>query len=103
MALQGNSWSCSCENVWLGRWLRRWMREALQLHTSVVERGQTIRAVVRTITCLNADGSRQPLVELDEATPCRLIQGVNAAPKPVISLLLLLVTFLILPGLTLTR
>ena len=40
MALQGNSWSCSCENVWLGRWLRRWMREALQLHTSVVERGQ---------------------------------------------------------------
>ena len=43
MALQGNSWSCSCENVWLGRWLRRWMREALQLHTSVVERGQTIR------------------------------------------------------------
>ena len=34
MALQGNSWSCSCENVWLGRWLRRWMREALQLHTS---------------------------------------------------------------------
>ena len=27
MALQGNSWSCSCENVWLGRWLRRWMRE----------------------------------------------------------------------------
>ena len=43
------------------------------------------------------------LVELDEATPCRLIQGVNAAPKPVISFLLLLVTFIILPGLTLTR
>merc|ERR1719219_1909739 len=97
MALQGNSWSCSCENVWLGRWLRRWMREALQLHTSVVERGQTIRAVVRTITCLNADGSRQPLVELDEATPCRLIQGVNAATNlPVISYLLIL-TFLIPP------
>ena len=30
MALQGNSWSCSCENVWLGRWLRRWMREVEQ-------------------------------------------------------------------------
>ena len=95
MALQGNSWSCSCENVWLGRWLRRWMREALQLHTSVVERGQTIRAVVRTITCINSDGSKQPLVELDEATPCRLIQGVNAAnANPVISYLLILVTLL---------
>ena len=49
MALQGNSWSCSCENVWLGRWLRRWMREALQLHTSVVERGQVITSGVPCI------------------------------------------------------
>ena len=77
MALQGNAWSCSCENVWLGRWLRRWMREALQLHTSVVERGQTIRAVVRTITCRNSDGSERPLVELDSDTPCRTAQGVS--------------------------
>ena len=81
MALQGNSWSCSCENVWLGRWLRRWMREALQLHTSVVERGQTIRAVVRTITCRNSDGSEHPLIELDADTPCRLTQGVNSAEQ----------------------
>ena len=99
MALQGNSWSCSCENVWLGRWLRRWMREALQLHTSVVERGQvitsgvpciyffiqwkyfqTIRAVVRTITCKNSDGSERPLVELDRDTPCSLALGVSSAP-----------------------
>ena len=27
------------------------MREALQLHTSVVERGQTVRSLVNTITC----------------------------------------------------
>ena len=53
------------------------MREALQLHTSVVERGQTIRAVVRTITCKNSDGSERPLVELDSETPCQLQQGVN--------------------------
>ena len=72
MALQGNSWSCSCENVWLGRWLRRWMREALQLHTSVVERGQTIRAVVRTITCKTSEGGERPLLELDTDTPCQL-------------------------------
>ena len=82
MALQGNSWTCSCENVWLGRWLRRWMREALQLHTSVVERGQTIRAVVRTITCKNTDGSERPLVELDNDTPCLLALGVSSAWSP---------------------
>ena len=82
MALQGNSWTCSCENVWLGRWLRRWMREALQLHTSVVERGQTIRAVVRTITCKNTDGSERPLVELDNDTPCLLALGVSSAWTP---------------------
>ena len=57
------------------------MREALQLHTSVVERGQTIRAVVRTITCRNSDGSEQPLIELDADTPCRLTQGVNSAQR----------------------
>jgi hypothetical protein len=80
MALQGNAWSCSCENVWLGRWLRRWMREALQLHTSVVERGQTIRAVVRTIVCTDSDGTERPLVELDSDTPCRTA-GVSSAPR----------------------
>ena len=120
MALQGNSWSCSCENVWLGRWLRRWMREALQLHTSVVERGQTIRnglnilmtflrrfslffstrpgvnivskilmrhfrAVVRTITCNNTDGSERPLVELDSDTPCHYALGVSSARSQVTS------------------
>ena len=118
MALQGNSWSCSCENVWLGRWLRRWMREALQLHTSVVERGQTIRnklmifcwqfvvfylynyslnivvskilscdlrAVVRTITCNNTDGSERPLVELDSDTPCHYALGVSSARSLVTS------------------
>jgi len=77
MALQGNLWSCSCENIWLGRWLRRWMREALQLHTSVVERGQTIQAVVRTITCRQSDGSDRPIVELDINTPCLHKQGIN--------------------------
>ena len=81
MALQGNSWSCSCENVWLGRWLRRWMREALQLHTSVVERGQTIRAVVRTITCSDGAGGRRPLIELDSDTPCLHSQGVNRGAR----------------------
>ena len=55
------------------------MREALQLHTSVVERGQTIRAVVRTITCKNRDGSERPLVELDSDTPCHLALGVSSA------------------------
>ena len=55
------------------------MREALQLHTSVVERGQTIRAVVRTITCKNSDGSERPLVELDSETPCQLQQGVSGS------------------------
>ena len=55
------------------------MREALQLHTSVVERGQTIRAVVRTITCKNSDGSERPLVELDSETPCQLPQGVSSS------------------------
>ena len=80
MALQGNSWSCSCENVWLGRWLRRWMREALQLHTSVVERGQTIRAVVRTITCKTSDGGQKPLLELDTDTPCQLPPVSDGGP-----------------------
>ena len=56
------------------------MREALQLHTSVVERWQTIRAVVRTITCKNTDGSERPLVELDSDTPCLLALGVSSAP-----------------------
>ena len=95
--MQGNAWSCSCENVWLGRWLRRWMREALQLHTSVVERGQTIRAVVRTITCKNSDGSERPLLELDSDTPCQLLPVSGSEPsqprhhmKTVITCLLLL-------------
>ena len=43
MALQGNPLKCSCENTWLAKWLLRWMRETLQLHTSVVERGQSIQ------------------------------------------------------------
>ena len=60
------------------------MREALQLHTSVVERGQTIRAVVRTITCKNTDGSERPLVELDNDTPCLLALGVSSAWSPVV-------------------
>ena len=51
MALQGNPWSCSCENTWLSKWLLRWMRETLQLHASVVERSQNIQSIVRTITC----------------------------------------------------
>lgn len=98
MALQGNSWSCSCENVWLGRWLRRWMREALQLHTSVVERGQTIRAVVRTITCKNNDGSERPLVELDSETPCQLQQGVSGSwlAEPFNLNVILLITSLVI-------
>ena len=99
MALQGNSWSCSCENVWLGRWLRRWMREALQLHTSVVERGQTIRAVVRTITCKNSDGSERPLLELDTDTPCQLPPVSGSGPRrdlvTVISCLLLTLLLLL--------
>ena len=51
MALQGNPLKCSCENTWLAKWLLRWMRETLQLHTSVVERGQNIQSIVRKITC----------------------------------------------------
>ena len=51
MALQGNPLKCSCENTWLAKWLIRWMRETLQLHTSVVERGQSIQSIVRKITC----------------------------------------------------
>ena len=51
MALQGNPWKCVCQNTWLARWLLRWMRETLQLHTSVVERGQNVQSIVRTITC----------------------------------------------------
>ena len=51
MALQGNPLKCSCENTWLAKWLLRWMRETLQLHTSVVERGQSIQSIVRKITC----------------------------------------------------
>ena len=77
------------------------MREALQLHTSVVERGQTIRAVVRTITCKNSDGSERPLVELDDDTPCHLALGVSWAyptlsslPLPVTILTVLLVRWL---------
>lgn len=71
MSLQGNPWRCSCENVWLGSWLRRWMRETLQLHTSVVERGQEIQTVVRRITCTSPnddddDGFAVPLVELKQ-------------------------------------
>ena len=65
------------------------MREALQLHTSVVERGQTIRAVVRTITCKNSDGSERPLVELDDDTPCHLALGVSFAESTASSLPLL--------------
>ena len=96
MALQGNPWSCSCENVWLGRWLRRWMREALQLHTSVVERGQTIRAVVRTITCTNSDGSERPLLELDSDTPCQLELGVSRAEYITTNLQTVMISLLLL-------
>lgn len=70
MALQGNPWVCSCENVWLGAWLRRWMRETLQLHTSVVERGQNIQSIVRTIQCTAPSSDTMPLVELDIDTKC---------------------------------
>lgn len=78
MALQGNPWTCSCSNVWLGKWLRRWMREALQLHTSVVERGQSIQAVVRTITCTDHD-TQIPLVDLspDNCVKERQINAVG--------------------------
>ena len=74
------------------------MREALQLHTSVVERGQTIRAVVRTITCKNSDGSERPLVELDSETPCMLQQGVSGSwfAKPFDLTVILLITSLVI-------
>lgn len=92
MALQGNPWTCSCENVWLGVWLRRWMREALQLHTSVVERGQTVRSVVNTITCRS--GSEDiPLLDLDENTPCQTLE-LNSSPKSSLSSAALLVCIL---------
>ena len=51
LALQGNPWSCSCSNRWVGLWLRRWMRETLQLHTSGVERSHAIQDIVRGIKC----------------------------------------------------
>ena len=73
------------------------MREALQLHTSVVERGQTIRAVVRTITCKNSDGTVRPLVELDRETPCQLHKGVSRgciAKSLDLRVVLLLITIL---------
>ena len=74
------------------------MREALQLHTSVVERGQTIRAVVRTITCKNSDGSERPLVELDSETPCQLQQGVSSSwlPRSVDLTLIILLSSLVI-------
>lgn len=84
MALQGNPWTCSCDNVWLGKWLRRWMRETLQLHTSVVERGQAIQSVVRRITCRDGgdgdDARKIPLVDLDEDR-CRSEDEVSAAAR----------------------
>ena len=70
----------------------------MQLHTSVVERGQTIRAVVRTITCKNNDGSERPLVELDSETPCQLQQGVNCSwfAKPFDLTVILLIMSLVI-------
>ncbi|XP_059082371.1 chaoptin-like isoform X2 [Tigriopus californicus] len=81
LALQGNPWKCSCENVWLGEWLRRWMRETLQLHTSVVERGQTIQSIVRSISCLEPDQPDQmrSLVELDDNVKCYKEAEVSAS------------------------
>ena len=38
-----------------------------------------LRAVVRTITCTNTDGSQTPLLELDHDTPCQLDLGVSGA------------------------
>ena len=72
LALQGNPWRCSCENIWLGSWLRRWMRETLQLHTSVAERGQTIQSIVRTITCYDPENvlKKIPIVDLDTSVKC---------------------------------
>lgn len=98
LALQGNPWQCSCENVWLGVWLRRWMREALQLHTSVVERGQTVRSVVNTITCRSGD-SEMPLTELDEETPC--LAAVISSSSAAVASQLLLSTLLLLHALLL--
>ena len=83
MALQDNPWQCSCENVWLGEWLRRWMRETLQLHTSGVERGQSIQNIVRTITCTDPDfpGQKRPLVDLDRDVKCVQARAINAAAE----------------------
>ena len=67
MALQGNPWKCVCQNTWLARWLLRWMREALQLHTSVVERGQNVQSIVRTITCQTPVDPRMVMVTSSEA------------------------------------
>lgn len=105
LALQGNPWRCSCENTWLGLWLRRWMRETLQLHTSGVERGQTIQSIVRTITCVQPDyaastssGQRlrsrnglydhqKPLVDLDNKVKCyQDNDGVSSASRNEISI-----------------
>ena len=72
------------------------MREALQLHTSVVERGQTIRAVVRTITCTNTDGSEKPLLELDSDTPCQLELGVSSAERISTNLNIVIIFLLLL-------
>ena len=66
MALQGNPWKCVCQNTWLARWLLRWMREALQLHTSVVERGQNVQSIVRTITCQTPVDPRMVITSEDE-------------------------------------
>ena len=60
------------------------MRETLQLHTSGVERGQMIQAIVRTITCVDpeAGGAPRPIVDLDDDVGChRQARISRAAPE----------------------
>ena len=77
------------------------MREALQLHTSVVERGQSIQSVVRTITCRDQD-REVPLVDLspDNCVKERQINQAGRSQSHVVLIVLTVIASKLLSGQT---
>uniref|UniRef100_A0A8D8QA40 Chaoptin n=1 Tax=Cacopsylla melanoneura TaxID=428564 RepID=A0A8D8QA40_9HEMI len=64
--LKGNPWICDCGLIWLSMWLKRWLREALQIHTKLLESSQQIQMLVREATCYDPKTNAYiPIIDLN--------------------------------------
>jgi hypothetical protein len=64
--LKGNPWICDCGLIWLSMWLKRWLREALQIHTKLLESSQQIQILVREATCYDPKTNAYiPIIDLN--------------------------------------